>query len=393
MASDNRFMKSLLDLIVELLDIPPSHYKKAADRYHSLGDWLNRDESRVLSFYPQIYPQGSFRYGTVIRPLLKADEYDLDLVCQIELSKASVSQMHVKQLVGDEVKAYAKAHSFKEPSEEKPRCWRLNYADDVSFHMDILPCVPEQKAFIDILMRSDVPLRFAATAIAITDKRHPKYKVIDPNWLSSNPRGIAAWFEDRMRPIAQPRIKRLVENRAYASVDDVPAYEWKTPLQRSIQILKRHRDVMFKDSPEWKPLSMIITTLAAHAYNGETDLYDALTNIVADMPTYVRSSRPRIPNPVHPAEDFADRWAKDARYEQNFWAWHEQVKADMDNLRRLTGKVADITRAVRRTFALDLPADMEKRLEAENADSGPHILTPAPVVHIASAPKPWREDG
>ena len=37
---------------------------------------------------------------------------------------------------------------------------------------------------------------------------------------------------------------RLVESRAYAKVDDVPPYEWKTPLQRSIQIMKRHRDVM-----------------------------------------------------------------------------------------------------------------------------------------------------
>jgi len=151
--------------------------------------------------------------------------------------------------------------------------------------------------------------------------------------------------------------------------------------------------VMFKDSPEWKPLSMIITTLAAHAYDGETDLYDALTNIVNGMPRYVCSSRPRIPNPVNPAEDFADRWAKDARYEDNFWVWQAQVKADLVDLRRLTGKVTDISRAVRKKFALDLTADMEKRLGARSAASGPHIITAAPVVHIASAPKPWRSDG
>lgn len=392
MTSNDNFMNSLLDLMVEVLDIPPSHYEKAADRYHSLAEWLHRDESKVASFSPQVCPQGSFCYGTVIRPLLKSEEYDLDLVCQMDLSKASVTQKHVKQLVGDEVKAYAEARSFNEPAEEKLRCWRLNYADGVSFHRDILPCIPEDTAFIDMLVRSGVPIKSAATAVAITDMRHSKYTVIDPNWFSSNPRGIAGWFEDRMRPVAKSRMLRLVENRAYASVDEVPAYEWKTPLQQSIQILKRHRDVMFRESPEWKPLSMIITTLAGHAYNGETDLYDALTNIVDGMPRYVRSAPPRIPNPVNPAEDFADRWAKDARYQQNFWAWHAQIKADLADLRRCTGGVSDITDAVRRKFALELTADMEKRLGAGDAISGRHILTAAPVVHIASAPKPWRHD-
>jgi len=385
-------MNRLLDYLVELLDIPPSHYELAADRYRSLGKWLLRPESKVAHLFPEIYPQGSFRYGTVIRPLLKAEEYDLDLVCQLALLKTMVSQKQVKHLVGDEIKAYAEAHSFKEAAEEKNRCWRLNYADHVNFHMDILPCIPEDKAFIDALCRLGVPIQLAATSVAITDKRHPNFEAIASKWPSSNPRGFAAWFEDRMRPVARSRILKLVENRAYASVDKVPPYEWKTPLQRSIQILKRHRDVMFKDSPEWRPLSMIITTLAAHAYDGETDLFEALTNILEEMPRNVRSTRPRIPNPVNPAEDFADRWATDSRYEQNFWAWHAQAKADIAQLRKLSGKASEISRAVRKRFALDLTAAMEKSLETASAISAPHIVTSTPVVHIASAPKPWRRD-
>jgi hypothetical protein len=35
----------------------------------------------------------------------------------------------------------------------------------------------------------------------------------------------------------------------------------KTPLQQAVQILKRHRDMMFADDPEHKPISVIITTL------------------------------------------------------------------------------------------------------------------------------------
>ena len=60
----------------------------------------------------------------------------------------------------------------------------------------------------------------------------------------------------------------------------MPAYkEKKSPLQRVVQILKRHRDLMF-NGDESKPISIIITTLAARAYNKETDVLDALVNVV-----------------------------------------------------------------------------------------------------------------
>ncbi len=379
-----------LEKMVELLDIPPSYYQKAAERYKSLGEWLHRKESKVSSFSPEIYPQGSFRYGTVIRPLLPHEEYDLDLVCQIDRQKSGITQQRLKNLLGDEIKEYAKANAFKETAEEKPRCWRLNYADDVSFHMDILPCIPEDVEFVNTLVRIGVPIKLAATAVAITDKRHINYGVISLNWPTSNPRGVASWFEDRARPAALSQIEKLAKSRVYASIDEVPSYAWKTPLQRSIQLLKRHRDEMFKNSPEWKPLSMIITTLAAHAYEGETDLGQALTNIINKMPQYVRASKPRIPNPVNPGEDFADRWAKDPRYEQNFRLWHTQVKADNDSLRNLV-EVPEINRVLKKKFDLSLTEDMQKQMVNSGISIPLIVAAAAPTIHIASAPKPWAE--
>jgi len=392
MYADAEYLNRLLDFLVELLDIPPSFYQKAADRYRSLGEWLHRKGSKVADLSPEVYLQGSFRYGTVIRPLLTREEYDLDLVCQVVLTKALVTQKQVKHLIGDEIKAYAEAHSFNEPAVEKPRCWRLNYADDVSFHMDILPCIPEDSGYIQQFASLGVPQALAAHAVAITDKRHRNYQVINPDWPSSNPRGFAEWFESKLRPYARQKMASLVANRAYASIDRVPPYEWKTILQRCIQILKRHRDVMFKDSPEWKPLSMIITTLATHSYSGESELYEALTNIVERMPNFVRSTQPRIPNPLNPKEDFADRWARDQRFEQNFQAWHQQVKADIANLPKLIGRVPKIVPAVRQKFGVDLTSEMQRKLEVASAVPTPHIITSAPAVHIATPPKPWRRN-
>jgi hypothetical protein len=388
MTTHDIFMTTLLEQIVELLDIPTSHYEKAAERYHSLGEWLHREQSIVAKFNPQVYPQGSFRYGTVNRPLFKSNEYDLDLVCEIVLCKSAVTQKQVKPLLGTEIISYAKAHGFSDPVEEKNRCWRLNYADDVKFHMDILPSVPEDQNFIALLQQLGVPYELAKLSVAITDKRHPKYTIVDPDWPRSNPKGFAGWFEGRMRKAADDRIRKLVLKKAYASIDEVPPYQWKTPLQRSIQILKRHRDVMFRRSPDLAPISMILTTLAAHAYEGETGLYQALSDVVNKMPDFVRSSKPRIPNPVNPAEDFADRWASDIRLEQNFWAWHTQIKADLRNCVELMSS-KQLPEKVQKLFDVSLTSEQLNELTKFGVRTSA-TKTPAPLIRVNEAPKPWR---
>jgi hypothetical protein len=208
--------------------------------------------------------------------------------------------------------------------------------------------------------------------------------------LSSNPGGFARWFEEKARPAAAPTIQRLVESRLYASVDVVPPYEWKTPLQRSIQLLKRHRDVMFRRDPSEAPISMIITNLATHAYNGEGDLWSAIVGIVARMGEYVRPKAPRVPNPADPAEDYADKWAKKPSLEANFWRWHTQVKADLERLANAIeqGRIDD---QVQGLFDVRLGRDALVAFEASAAAAPAIITRPAPVVSIPRAPRPWHD--
>jgi len=257
---------------------------------------LECEESQVVTFDPDVHPQGSFRYGTVIRLLLKEEEYDLDLVCTLlELSKDVLSQQDVKDLVGQEIKAYAESNGRREPVREKRRCWRLDYADDVSFHMDILPALPDDDAFKASLVRMGVPKELAAHAIAITDREHPLFTEIQNDWPRSNPKGYAQWFESRMRSAAQARTETLVLEAKYASIDDVPAFEWKTPLQRAIQLLKRHRDVILSG------LTPLVTGLLdpyGVVYTRKTKLPGRGTT--AKQPENARYCNPRklVPSPV-----------------------------------------------------------------------------------------------
>ena len=379
----------LLDAIVAYLDIPRSYYEKASARHRSLYEWLVRDGSKVAAFDPDVRPQGSFRYGTVTRPIFVDDEYDLDNVCLLRLlNKSVLTQEQVKELYGEEIKAYARAYNMLAPVSEHNRCWRLHYADEASFHLDTLPCVPAEQTIVDAILQRGVEGDFARRAVAITDRKHPSYREICRNWLTSNPRGFASWFEARA---ALGRRRVLREAQLRASVEDVPPYEWKTTLQRSIQLLKRHRDVMFRKNRELAPISMIITNLAAHAYNGEEDLYEALHNIVQSMPRYIQPARPRVPNPTHPAEDYADKWSKDERLEKSFREWHAAVSADLEHLDRLLG-TSSLADVVNSRFEVDLSNDEARVFGRATIVHKSSPATVAPVL-IPRASKPWGARG
>ncbi|MBL4770601.1 MAG: nucleotidyltransferase, partial [Planctomycetes bacterium] len=252
-----------LRLLAEELDIPESYYDKAKARYESLGAWLERDESTLASLGPRIYAQGSFRYGTV-KPAKRA--FDLDLVAEFTaLSKQEQTQAWVKDALGKEIKAYAEAHSMKAEPEPTKRCWNLEYAEEggLEFHMDILPAVPEDET-VKALLAGSVPHELAELAIAFTDETDPAFRLISSEWPMSNPRGFARWFESRMRGAARQLLLERVE--------ELPPHRWNTPLQKVVRILKDHRDTMFEHDPDHKPVSVIITTLAGQAYEGQTDL-------------------------------------------------------------------------------------------------------------------------
>lgn len=375
----------LITEIISNLDIPESYYEKAKERALSLEEWLLRPASTVRELSPDVYPQGSFRYGTVIRPLHKDGYYDLDLVVTFNISKSDTTQKQVKELLGGEIDAYAVAKQFNDEPDEKYRCWRLNYADEVSFHMDILPGIPadEQKLVerIELSVKPDLAIH----EIAITDTRHPDYSAVCYEWFSSNPRGFARWFEENAKHYAQNQIARLLESKAYASVEEIPPYALKTDLQRIIQIIKRHRDIHFKDDCTFAPISMIITTLATRAYDGSNSLLMDLLNVVEEMPRFIKVHEPRIENPVNPKEDFADKWSSDPNYEISFYEWHSQLVSDIRTIS--TSSDPDLIQE-------SVDKGLQVNVDVKSFDQSPHVTKPRTVTTatplvITSGPKPW----
>ena len=335
----------IIEEIAESIDIPDYAYEKADIRYKDLGEWFGRKEAHCHAFDPHIYSQGSFRLGTVIRPINDDEEYDLDMGCRLRvgITKATHTQQQLKVLVGADLEDYRVARGIKEKKEEKHRCWRLKYSDTMNFHLDTVPSIPETseriEAINEAMVRTGTPAALSSLVAnltgAITDNRMWNYRIIDDSWRLSNSEGFALWFESRMK-LAKALLESIALKEKVVKVDELPAYRWKTPLQRCVQLLKRHRDIFFSDDEDSKPASIIITTLSARAYQGENEIDEALETILFSIGRLVNATSPYVPNPVNPAEDFADRWSDPAsrhlNLEAKFGQWLRQAQVDFQSI-------------------------------------------------------------
>ena len=323
--------EQFLQRFAERLDIPDSRYEAAERSYRSVGEWLNRPDSTLASFSPEVYSQGSFRLGTAIRPPNDEEHYDLDIVCGVRQTKTQITQEQLKAQVGKELKAYARAHNMDPPTEEQ-YCWTMNYADGVQFKMDVLPAIPDFTRQKLLLEAAELHTGWVASAVAITNTEHPRYQVITDDWPVSNPRGYSEWFRSRMRVAFDARRQVMALNELKKSVEEIPEYRVKTPLQAAVQILKRHRDMTFLDRLEQRPTSIVITTLAAHAYEQEETISAALLSILGKMNLYIedRNNTVWIANPTDPRENFADRWSQEADLRTSFDEWLQSARADFD---------------------------------------------------------------
>jgi hypothetical protein len=334
-------VEKYLERLVGQLAIPESRYEQAERSYKSLGAWLHREESSIADLDPEVYVQGSFNLGTAIKPLSGKDDYDIDAVCNVRaLEKTDLSQADLKDKIGAEVKSYARAQNMSATPVEGRRCWTLEYADGAQFHMDVLPSVPNTAA-LRVKEAMGIAGLYPETGIAITDTKHPQYYVSNTDdWPQSNPKGYAEWFRARMSEQLRQKKQQFVESQGRrgirASVEDVPDFRVRTPLQSAIMLLKRHRDTTFNGNPDNKPISIIISTLAAQAYKGEETIVAALKRIVHDMPLYIekRACVSYVANPTDALENFADKWAEYPEREEAFQDWLVQCRKDLNGMIR-----------------------------------------------------------
>lgn len=279
----------LLDKMAETVQLDDTRYDRMKSSYESVKDWIENDETFFKPYNYDVYPHGSVRTLTTVKPFGK-DEFDLDVAIHLNNNTP-----HTPQRIYAELKrcmeAYAKKHGLK--IEGKNRCIRLDYAGD--FHMDILPGIQE--------------FAFDQNKIKVPDRELG-------DWVSSNPRGYGIWFMGKANLVKES----LLEKSMRAEKLPVDNFKHKKPLQRAVQLIKRYRDIYFQKDDTYKTSSIILTTIAGEYYQGEDSIFDTVNNIITTIRTHVNqpSGRLKILNPINAEEDFTDKWDNEPEYYEAF---------------------------------------------------------------------------
>lgn len=296
--------------------------RAGSDDQHA--DCRKQRQDNPLLKWIDIYAHGSTGLGTTVKPIGRED-FDVDLICKVLRFTADRPPAELKRIVGDRLKENAR---YAAMLEEKKRCWRLNYARE--YHLDISPTINNAKC--------------ANGGELVPDKKLREFK-------PTNPKGYKALFERRAALIPTLRMQKALAAEDRAAVEPFPVHGTaKGILRRTVQILKRHRDVHFLEVvEEIAPISIIITTLAAQSYeycvksfvfDSELDVLIATIRLMPhfiDKPVVNGRRIYVVANETTVGENFAERWNTEPARAAAFYEWHAKALADFEALPDLQG--------------------------------------------------------
>lgn len=380
--------------IIENLDITPTMFNNAVEKYNALAHYLNDNELSA-----DIYPQGSFALGTIIRPNTKDSDasYDLDFICHVHSEKENMSPSELRNRIEYVLK---NSGVYRDKLKVFDECFTIQYADinGVSFSIDIVPAVEESTSVKKILISKSNRPDLIETSIAIP--KHTGNK--NYTWLTNNPRGFKTWFEEinsHFLAVQRAEIRNAIyasHRDTFDSIDEIPSDLERTTLQRVIQIIKFHRNNYYEkleNGDDLKPISAIVNTLAAHiAKNADPswDVFSLLSFILNELKIYSEHMRIdsnefdklynlrsaithnnkiwTIQNPANPHDNLADKWNTNSDIPKTFFKW---VSICYDDL---------IT-------SLNLP-DIEFRSNLENAFGENIVRNSLGTKYNSAPPKP-----
>ncbi len=303
------YAENLLLGICERLQLSPSLYEQANERYLTIAKTIEKDMIfKYISL--NIYPQGSFRLKTTVKPLGN-DEYDLDFVA--ELPKESV--MTPKELYDHIYRILKNDGTHNEMVEQKSRCIRVNYAND--FHLDIMPGKLVNESTHEII---------------VPDKELKHW------YHHSNPIGFADWFEHQAKNRIILEMSAMQEREFNVQkISDQEIANKLEPLRRAVQLVKRYRDIYCEKNHTEPVRSIVICTLMGQvsSFSGGT------LKIIENFCKYVNkliANSPKDPfevkNPVVD-EVLTEKWNKNNNYYQDFVSMMQSLTFDINELRSL----------------------------------------------------------
>jgi hypothetical protein len=229
-------------------------------QWNMLAEFLVADLQRVSEFPLKTWLQGSYKYATLIKPVHKGEEYDVDLglyfVWNPNDHDLTPQPEQLRSWVQQSILDYADTSDDVESVDEpKERCSRAIYKK--LFHID------------------------TPTYHLNPDDDSRRLACLSKGWEPSDPKSIYKWFRDQSNSTDAAQLRRV------------------------IRYLKAWAAVAFDDVPNARPSSIVITVLTTQAFTAmwvARNDEDALIHIIRQLKERLEGDR-RVPNPVDKKED------------------------------------------------------------------------------------------
>ena len=282
------------------IQLSATAHGKAVQRYEAIADWLERDDSPLRGRVELFYPQGSMAIGAAIASKVTNDDFDLDMVLQLHC--AGLTPKEVLDLLFQAINGKPGSRYYGQ-AKRRTRCVTIEYS---GMHIDVTPAE----------RRPATPERESAIF-------HHKTPEDLGERIIANPYGFAEWFK-RTTPddgFAQQYADRarayemslLVEAADAEPVPDPEPATHKSLAVVALQLLKRWRNVQYRNRGGRKPPSIVMSKLVADAAGKTTTLSEEMLHQAVSMLTFFeRSHRAgycvNVVNPVCHGDVLTDRW-------------------------------------------------------------------------------------
>ena len=143
----------------------------------------------------------------------------------------------------------------------------------------------------------------------------------------------------------------------YNSIDDVPHFKMKTPVQKTVQFFKRVRDIYYSKRKEYdkRPISAIITTIVASVASRNSNYglstIDLIRTVITELKTYNMfnslkeeefyinypnsvdinkiNGKWEMINPTNPKDNLVDSWNNDESISELFFDWLDVIDKEV----------------------------------------------------------------
>lgn len=162
-------------------------FQEQQERWNLLADYLIEDLRNRSNCQIRTWLQGSYKFGTQVRPPAKGQEFDIDLGVYFEWKggpeEGDHSPIVIKEMVQESLNSYT-GESVIEVSPPKTRCSRIRFQGD--FHIDV------PSYHLD-------PSRNVRALATEADE-----------WENSDPKALYLWFKDTFSEYNRAKVRRQI---------------------------------------------------------------------------------------------------------------------------------------------------------------------------------------